>query len=100
VDGKIVIGHFTTQIVYVRLQENPNWSVTVTVNVEQPTVVGVPEIVQPVGDNPAGSAPVTLHVYGPVPPLPVIVWLYALPSIASGRTGAGRSIRGRPSRSP
>jgi hypothetical protein len=47
-------------------------SVTCTVNVEVPGVVGVPEIapVDELSDNPAGSVPtVTLQVSVPAPPL-------------------------------
>ena len=53
-------------------------SVAVTVKVDVPAVVGVPEMMPPlVIDNPAGSDPaVTLNVYGAVPPLAVMVcWL-------------------------
>ena len=56
----------------------PFVSVAVTVKVNVPAVVGVPEMRPPLvsGDNPVGSAPaVTLNVYGPVPPLAVMVWL-------------------------
>ena len=54
------------------------WSVAVTVNVNVPAVVGVPAITPPVviGDSPVGSDPaVMVNVYGPAPPLAVIVWL-------------------------
>jgi hypothetical protein len=46
-------------------------SVTLTVKVDEPDAVGVPEIV-PEADkvNPAGNDPeLTLHVYGAVPPV-------------------------------
>ena len=59
----IVIGHST---------QDELLSVTRTVNVAVPAVVGVPVIAPVVGliVRPAGSAPeVTVHVYGVVPPL-------------------------------
>ena len=44
-------------------------SLTCTVNVDGPAAVGVPEIVAPFSDKPAGSVPVRkLQVYVPVPP--------------------------------
>jgi hypothetical protein len=53
----------------------PFASVARTVNVEVPAVVGVPAInPAAVSVSPGGSAPaVTSNVYGPAPPLPVIV---------------------------
>jgi len=56
----------------------PFWSVAVTVKVNVPVAVGVPEIrpLLVIGDSPVGSDPaVMVNVYGPVPPLAVIVWL-------------------------
>ena len=47
-------------------------SVTFTVKLDNPAVVGVPAIVPPERLNPAGSDPlVTDHVYGGVPPVAV-----------------------------
>jgi hypothetical protein len=47
----------------------PRLSVTSTVKVDVPAVVGVPEIVSPLSVRPAGKLPVTIdHVYGVVPP--------------------------------
>jgi hypothetical protein len=45
-------------------------SVTLTVKLEEPAALGVPDIVPPVRLSPAGSDPlVTDHVYGGDPPL-------------------------------
>lgn len=60
-------------------------SVTVTVTVVEPAVVGVPLTVQPFRINPAGSVPVMEHVYGDVPPEPVMVPLYVEPTVPFGR---------------
>jgi len=48
-------------------------SVTVTVTVELPAVVGVPVMVQPFRIKPSGSVPVIEQLYGEVPPVAVIV---------------------------
>lgn len=48
-------------------------SVTVTVIVVDPAVVGVPLTVHPFRMRPAGSVPVMEQVYGGVPPEAVIV---------------------------
>ena len=58
-------------------------SVTVTVNVLDPGVVGVP-VIAPLDDidNPRGSDPAgTLKEYGPVPPVAATVWEYADPVV-------------------
>jgi hypothetical protein len=58
-------------------------SVAKTANVETPDAVGVPET-KPAefNVNPAGSEPLKrLKVYGPVPPLAVMVWLNAVPTV-------------------
>lgn len=63
-------------------------SVTLTVNVEVPDVVGVPEIApdDPVNVNPAGRDPVlTLHVYGVVPPPACKVAEYAVPAVPAAK---------------
>ena len=65
-------------IVYACTPVQPFASVAVTVNVNVPAVVGVPEMrpLPVLSDSPVGSAPaVMLYVYGPVPPLAVMVWL-------------------------
>ena len=47
-------------------------SVTLMVKLEDPAVVGVPEIVPPERVRPAGSdPPATDHIYGGVPPVAV-----------------------------
>ncbi len=63
-------------------------SFTVTLNEDVPVVVGVPLMTPLVAfrDNPAGSdPPVTVQVYGGVPPLGVKVWEYATPTSPPGR---------------
>jgi len=51
-----------------------------------PAAVGVPLTVQPVNVRPAGSAPaVTEQVYGAVPPVTPITWLYGVPTEPFGR---------------
>src|SRR5438093_548810 len=54
--------------VIVRLPVQPLTSVAVTVNVNMPAMVGVPEIV-PIDEivNPVGNAPLVVKVNGPVP---------------------------------
>jgi hypothetical protein len=63
-------------------------SVTVMVIVNDPALVGVPDIT-PVTEfnvSPAGSVPVvTANVYGATPPEAVIVALYPTPMLAAGR---------------
>ena len=57
-------------------------SVTLTVKLEEPAVVGVPEIVPAARLSPAGSDPLaTDHVYGGDPPLSVRPCEYAAPSV-------------------
>ena len=53
-----------------RLTDCPKASVTVTVKVEIPGMIGVPEMI-PAGlsERFAGSDPETLHTNGPVPPV-------------------------------
>src|SRR4051794_32311498 len=63
-------------------------SVTLTVKLEVPAVVGVPVIVPFVASvSPAGSDPaLTDHVYGAVPPLAVRVCCgYTDPAVPAGR---------------
>jgi hypothetical protein len=54
-------------------------SVIVTVTLVEPAVVGVPEMVEPLSESPPGKVFVD-HVYGPVPPVPVRLWLSAVPT--------------------
>jgi hypothetical protein len=64
-DGLMVIVS-DCETVFVGLLE----SVTVTVTVDEPGVVGVPLTVQPVRMSPAGRVPVLIEqLYGVVPPL-------------------------------
>jgi hypothetical protein len=70
-------------------------SVTATVNVEEPAVVGVPEIT-PAPDNvrPAGSEPeLTRQRSAPVPPVASSVWEYATP-VAAAAGASARAPRG------
>jgi hypothetical protein len=69
-------------------------SVTLTVKLDVPTVVGVPVIAPaPVKVRPAGRLPVlTVNASVPAPPVTAIVWLYDIPtmpfwSVATGITG-------------
>ena len=50
-------------------------SVTLTVTVALPAVVGVPPTTHPVSKSPAGNVPVIEQLYGEDPPLAVIVAL-------------------------
>ena len=61
-------------------------SVTRTVNVLTPVVVGVPEITPPLDKvRPAGRLPLASdQVYGGVPPCALTVTEYATPSVAAG----------------
>jgi len=71
-------------------------SVTVTVAVEVPGVVGVPVTVHPVNVNPAGRAPPVIEqVYGPIPPVIPIGALYGVPAVPFGR-GVGEIVNGPP----
>jgi hypothetical protein len=61
----------------------PLLSVAVIVNEELPWAVGVPESTPDTeSDNPAGRVPdVTANVTGAAPPVAVMVWLYADPTV-------------------
>jgi hypothetical protein len=62
-------------------------SVSCTVKSEVPAALGVPLItpVPDASDNPAGSEPdVIAHVYGAIPPAPVSVAEYAVPTVPLG----------------
>src|SRR5687768_11950811 len=81
--------------VNVRSAKHPFASVTRMVNVELPTVVGVPDNT-PVGESvtPAGRTPVvTPKTYGGLPPLATSVWLMRTPTVALG-SDAGSSVIG------
>ena len=60
-------------------------SVTLTVKLDEPAAVGVPDIVPPERLNPAGSDPLaTDHVYGGVPPVALSGCEYATPTVPAG----------------
>jgi len=59
-------------------------SVTFTVTIELPAIVGVPLTTHPVRERPLGNVPVMEQVYGELPPLAVIVALYATPTVPFG----------------
>jgi hypothetical protein len=59
-------------------------SVTLTVRIALPAVVGVPLTTHPVRLRPSGNAPVIEQLYGEVPPFAVIVELYATPTVPFG----------------
>jgi hypothetical protein len=65
----------------------PFTSVAVTLNAYDPGVRGVPERRPPeVRRSPVGRDPVvTANVYGEVPPVAVMDWLYAVPCVPAGR---------------
>jgi hypothetical protein len=72
--------------VYVRMAVAPVLSVAVTVTVDVPTAVGVPEITPVFGliDKPAGT-PLADHVIVPVPPVADMVGLgYTRPRVDAG----------------
>ena len=60
-------------------------SFTFTVKLDDPAVVGVPEIVLPERLSPAGRDPLaTDHVYGGVPPVTLIACEYPVPAVPAG----------------
>ena len=72
-------------------------SLTCTVKLKVPKAVGVPERV-PAEESvkPAGKAPVRrLKLYGAMPPLPVKVWLYGVPSEPFGSIEGAMPIVGQ-----
>jgi hypothetical protein len=61
-------------------------SVTLTVKLDEPMPVGVPDIVPPARLRPAGSDPlVTVHVYGGDPPVALSPWEYTSPIVPAGK---------------
>src|ERR1700712_435158 len=65
-------------------------SITTTVTVVVPGVVGVPLTTQPAPSvRPAGSVPALIvHTYGPVPPVTGMVPLYGVPAVPGGSVPA------------
>src|SRR4051794_40264320 len=59
-------------------------SVTVTSTVTLPATVGVPLTAHAVRLSPAGRAPVMEQLYGVVPPVAVMLALYATPTVPFG----------------
>ncbi|HEY3838649.1 MAG TPA: hypothetical protein VGL72_18855 [Bryobacteraceae bacterium] len=60
-------------------------SVTLTVKLDDPVAVGVPEIVPPARLSPTGRDPAaTDHVYGGDPPVALSVWEYPTPIMPAG----------------
>ncbi len=88
----------TTLIVYVMAPGQPVPFVAWTTNVEEPTVVGVPDSTPPVVSvSPAGSAPLaTENVKGPAPPLAVSVWEYGTPNVPLGIVAGEMTTTGHP----
>jgi hypothetical protein len=73
-------------------------SVACTVNVELPAVVAVPDNT-PAEDRlrPPGKVPALFaNVYGPVPPLASMVWLYTHPTAPVGNVLGDSVIVGHP----
>jgi len=61
-------------------------SVSLTVKLEDPGAVGVPEMVPAARLSPAGSAPpVIVQVYGGVPPFPLSDSEYPTPTMPTGK---------------
>ena len=74
-------------------------SVALIVKLNWPAVVGVPEMtpVVPLSVKPFGSDPLeTVKVYGPVPPVAEIVWLYGVPMTPGGSVAGFTVIMGHP----
>lgn len=69
-------------------------SVTFTVIVEAPAVVGVPLTVHPESERPAGRAPVIEHAYGMTPPVAPICALYGTPTVPSGSVLVNERVAG------
>src|SRR5262249_14873638 len=59
-------------------------SVAVTLNVNVPACVGVPESVAPLKPRPGGSCPLAFSVYGAEPPEPANAAEYGSPAVAAG----------------
>jgi hypothetical protein len=84
--GRLVVvivstgGAMTIDSAFVAVSAGAWLSVTRTVKLEVPAVVGVPLITPPEeSDNPAGSEPLASdQLYGVTPPLAANVWLYAM----------------------
>src|SRR5471030_2180035 len=74
---RVIVGQVVTLTVYDRVPVQPLLAVALSVKVELPAVVGVPERTPAVVRvSPAGRVPLdTVKVYGLLPPLAVIVWL-------------------------
>ena len=78
-----MMGQLAIEIEYARLPGQPRLSMAVIVKLKMPAVFGVPErraLEGPLGvsvkaGRPGGSEPVTVKVYGGVPPEAETVWL-------------------------
>lgn len=80
-------------VAYTTLAKHPLASVPRIVVDDVPAVVGVPDTMPAVVSvNPDGSAPaVMVNVYGAVPPAPVMVRVYAVPTMPLARV-AGDNV--------
>jgi hypothetical protein len=80
-------GGITIDRAFVAVSAGACESVTLTVKLEVPAVVGVPEITPPeLKESPAGRLPeLSDQLYGVTPPVAVSVWLYATPIWPFGR---------------
>ena len=93
--GRVVIVSVTAPLTVIVMLIGPvvvpcgvELSTTSIVTPEVPACVGVPLTVQPrgVSANPAGRTPdVIVQVYGVVPPVMPIGWLYGTPTVPLGR---------------
>ena len=75
--GAIVRVYCLQPFVPVASPPKPSLSVAPSQNVYVPAVVGVPEKapVDAFSVRPGGRVPLVLNVYGPVPPVAVMVWV-------------------------
>src|SRR6267143_5295350 len=80
---KVIAGQLNDGV-YARGPVHPCASVALMVKLAEPAAFGVP-VISPVpvfSEAQAGSEPaVTAYVYEPVPPLAVVNWLYAVPTV-------------------
>jgi hypothetical protein len=97
VAGAIVIEGQAIVIEYVREPVQLLPSVAVTVKLNVPVTVGVPDTTPPVDSvMPAGKAPaVTAYVTVPTPPVWDNVWLYATPAVPLGIVAGVTVIAGQ-----
>ncbi|CAJ0822896.1 hypothetical protein LMG18101_05256 [Ralstonia flaminis] len=95
-DGvSVSVGAFSV-IEYAWLPEKPLLSVALSVKLNVPPAVGVPDSVPvELSVKPTGRAPaVTAYVYGPLPPLALTAWLYAVAIAGLGSVAGATAMVG------